>query len=555
MSKYSTRMLAASLLAIGCFPASAQTPPNASRALEIISTPPDLAGKPEAVLPQPEIPTGKPEARTDETDFSFLVKEFRLKGANRFSESELKALIAEFTGRKVTLSELNAGADRISKHYRAHNLPFVQVFIPPQDVTEGIVEIRIVEGRVGRVEARVATKSRVKPAVARWLSDPLPVGAPIDYTVLTRSILLLNDLPGIQAKADLGPGAAIGDVGLLLNLSDRGPLANFSMDVDNHGSRSIGESRIGGTLRMNNLSGIGDQLIGRLQHSSGNGVNSGQISYQRPVGYKGLKLGAQVSRTDYEAGKEFAALDAEGDGVTVNFNATYPLLRTRAKNLNLNGALEYRDLNDSQGNFTSSKSLKVMTLGFDGDMSDNWRGGGVTSYALSLNMGEANNDANPAVEGGYEKLSWDLQRRQFINEKNTLLAKTRGQLPSAKLDSSEKISLGGPTGVRGYPVGDSSSDAALLANLEWHYSLGQVGQGFTLMPHAFFDYAISRLEKGSQASGNTRHLWGLGVGLLAYKPGKAQFTASLARRGNGDAPQSSNDDDRYRLWLQAVYSF
>jgi hemolysin activation/secretion protein len=179
----------------------------------------------------------------------------------------------------------------------------------------------------------------------------------------------------------------------------------------------------------------------------------------------------------------------------------------------------------------------------------------VNSYSVSINLGEADNDANPPIEGAYSKLSWELQRRQFMNEKNTALGKLRGQLPGANLDSSEKISLGGPNGVRAYPVGESSSDEAWIASLEWHYSYGTVGRGFTLIPSVFADYAFSRLEKNTTASGNIRNLWGLGIGLTAYRPEKAQIGLSIAWRGTGDEPESTNDNDRFRLWLQAVFSF
>lgn len=542
------RLFAFCMMAVISLPVMSQTPPNASRALEIITTPPDLAGKPDVSLPQPAAPQVGVE-RTADTDYRFLVNDFRLSGAKRFPEADLKALLAEFTGRKITLAELNAGTERISKHYRDHALPFVQVFIPPQDVTEGVVEIRIVEGRVGKIETRVANGSRIKPVVAAGLGEAFPLGSPIDYSVLTRQILLLNDLPGIQAKVDLGPGDSIGDVGLTLNLSDRGPLAGFSMDLDNHGNRTIGEARIGGTLRLNNLNGIGDQFVARLQHSSGNGVNSGQLSYQRPIGMQGLKLGGQVSKTSYETGKEFAGL--EGNGVTWNLNASYPLQRSRGNNLNINGALEYRDLEDSG----LGRDLTLLTLGLEGDVTDNWRGGGVTSYSLSVNLGEVDNDAALAIRGSYAKLSWDVQRRQFLGEKHTLLGKFRGQLPTTNLDTSEKISLGGPNGIRAYPVGDSPSDTALLASLEWQYSLGVVGKGFTLIPNVFVDYGFSKLDKDPSISPNTRHLWGVGAGLLAFKPNVAQFSLALARRADGDPQQSLVDDDRYRLWLQAVVSF
>jgi hemolysin activation/secretion protein len=548
MHTHATAIVAFGLLAVACLPAQAQTPPNASRALEIISTPPDLAEKPQPSLPQPGSPPVR-EERTAEAEYQFQVIDFKLTGAKRFPEAELKALLSEFTGRKISLRELNAGTDRISKHYREHNLPFVQIFIPPQDVTEGIVEIRIVEGRVGKIETRVAEGSRIKPEVAAMLAESMPVGGPIDYTLLTRSILLLNDLPGIQAKVDLGPGASIGDVGLQLTLSDRGPLANYSLDADNHGNLALGESRIGGTLRLNNLSGIGDQLVARLQHSSGNGVNSAQLSYQRPVGLQGTKLGGQVSKFIYESGQ--ATGGAEGNGLTWNLNASYPVLRSRGKNRNLTGALEYRDLEDGD----DPKYISQLSVGMDGDSTDTWRGGGITSYSIGVSIGEVKNDAPfVVVDGGYTKLSLDLQRRQFLSDKHTLLAKMRGQLPSTNLDNTEKMSLGGPNGVRGYPVGYASSDTAMISSVEWQYAVGNIGQGFSLVPSLFVDYSFARQQKSHQPD-NIRNLWSLGVGLLAYRPGQAQFSAMLARRGSYENPAQDDDDDRYQFWLQAVISF
>jgi hemolysin activation/secretion protein len=547
MHSHATRIVAFGWFAIACLPAQAQTPPNASRALEIISTPPDLAERPEAILPQPGGPQVREESAA-EAEYLFQVDDFKLVGAKRFPEAELKVLLSEFMGRKISLRELNAGTDRISKYYRDHNLPFVQIFIPPQDVTEGIVEIRIVEGRVGKIETRVAAGSRIKPEVAGMLAESLPVGGPIDYTLLTRGILLLNDLPGIQAKVDLGPGESVGDVGLLLNLSDRGPLANYSLDADNHGNLALGESRIGGTLRLNNLSGVGDQLVARLQHSSGDGVNSAQLSYQRPVGFQGLKLGGQVSKFVYETGQAFAG--AEGNGLTWNLNASYPLLRSRGKNRNLTGALEYRDLEDNG----DPKYISMVSAGLDGDATDNWRGGGVTSYSVGVSLGEVDNDLSP-VDGGFTKLSWDVQRRQFLKDKHSLLAKMRGQLPSTNLDGTEKISLGGPNGVRGYPVGYASSDTVLISSVEWHYAVGNIGQGFSLVPSLFVDYSFARQQKSTAQSDNIRNLWSLGAGLLAYRPGQAQFSAMLARRGSYDDPTLNDDDDRYQFWLQAVISF
>jgi hemolysin activation/secretion protein len=109
--------------------------------------------------------------------------------------------------------------------------------------------------------------------------------------------------------------------------------------------------------------------------------------------------------------------------------------------------------------------------------------------------------------------------------------------------------------VRGYPVGYASSDTAVISSVEWQYAVGNIGQGFSLVPSLFVDYSFARQQKSTTQSDNIRNLWSLGAGLLAYRPGQAQFSAMLAKRGSYDNTLQVDDDDRYQFWLQAVISF
>ncbi len=62
------------------------------------------------------------------------------------------------------------------------------------------------------------------------------------------------------------------------------------------------------------------------------------------------------------------------------------------------------------------------------------------------------------------------------------MALFKAQLSSGNLDSSSKFSLGGPAGVRAYPVGEGSGDQGLQLSLEARRAMGASGTGL-----AFFD--------------------------------------------------------------------
>ncbi|WP_306823231.1 ShlB/FhaC/HecB family hemolysin secretion/activation protein, partial [Janthinobacterium sp. UMAB-60] len=74
---------------------------------------------------------------------------------------------------------------------------------------------------------------------------------------LERRLLLLSDLPGVQVSSTLAPGASLGASDLIVEVQP-GSRFNGSIDVDNQGNRYTGRNRIGATLNINELAGIGD---------------------------------------------------------------------------------------------------------------------------------------------------------------------------------------------------------------------------------------------------------------------------------------------------------
>jgi hemolysin activation/secretion protein len=135
----------------------------------------------------------------------FVLKGFRVTGNTVFAESELIELVREYVGRDVGFAELEQAAVRISRYYHEHGYMAARAYIPAQTITiDGMVEIAVIEGRIGKIE--LDNKSRLRDSVARGYLDAFP-GTPVTQPALERKMLLLDDLPGVgEARATLRPG-------------------------------------------------------------------------------------------------------------------------------------------------------------------------------------------------------------------------------------------------------------------------------------------------------------------------------------------------------------
>src|SRR6185312_6208123 len=134
-----------------------------------------------------------------------------------------------------------------------------------------------------------------------------------------------------------------------------------------------------------------------------------------------------------------------------------------------------------QGATIRDKQIHSGTFGISGDVSDKLNGGGYSTWSVAASMGKLDLSKNPTDEffdrigpktaGTFQKYNPAASRLQRITQRTTLSGSYFGQLSSGNLDSSEKFNLGGPYGVRAYPVGEASGDEGHLFNVEFRDDL------------------------------------------------------------------------------------
>jgi hemolysin activation/secretion protein len=487
----------------------------------------------------------------------------RLQGATLYPEAELLALTQFTPGSELSLADLQAMAARITEHYRRNGYFVAQAYLPAQDIRDGQVTIAVSEGRLGSVQLR--NQSKLSDQVARSALTGLEPGDAIATGPFESRLLLLSDLPGVNVRSTLVPGASVGTSDLLVDVGP-GQRVTGSIDADNAGNRYTGTYRLGATVNVNNPLGLGDVASLRVL-SSGSGLRYARGSYQLQVG-RG-QVGIAYSRLDYELGREFASLGAHGTAQIASVYGRYPVLRSRNDNLYLQLALDARtfeDHVDSVPSVTERNSRVLMASAF-GDHRDALGGGGVNSWFLTWSSGQldletpaarASDALTARTNGHFDKLSFSAMRLQRVGGGPfSVYAGVSGQLASKNLDVSEKMSLGGMNGVRAYPEGEAYADEGVLLSVEARMDLPPPPAPVPgrMQLAAFVDAGSVTTNKKPWAAGdNHRTLSGAGVGINWAEPGNFLVRAFVARK-LGNERATSAPDASTRFWVQLVKYF
>ncbi len=540
--------------------AAAQIVPNAPNAGQLLR---ELQQQPDPMPPKgaPLLPTEERASPALASDLSFDVSHIRISGNVSVPTTVLHALVADLEGSKQTLRNLNAAVARITAYYREHGYPVTRAYLPAQEIKDGEVSIAVVEGRISAHQ--INNQSRLSDARAGAYLDAARSGEVIRADDVDRGLLLLNDTPGVgAARATLQPGASVGTSDLIVELTP-GAAYSGSVDLDNFGNRYVGEYRLGGSLNINSPLKIGDVLSLNVL-TSGSGLNYGRAAYQLPLGSQGVRVGAAYSLTHYQLGQEFERLDAHGRATSASLFASYPFIRSQLTNLNGTVSLEQKTLSDSVDatSTRTDKRVKLIAFGINGSRQDGLAGGGVNSFSLTVTLGELDIQSPSALlidaasarsNGNYVKFGYSLHRLQRLTDSNYLALSLSGQQANSNLDSSEKFSLGGSSGVRAYPQGEGIGDEGYLASIEWRHNFSDM-----LQATLFYDTGAVRINRTpfGAAADNNRTLSGAGIG-LNVNVSAVRVRASMAWRTSSERPTSIPDSATRTptIWVQASLGF
>ena len=549
-------------IAAVCLSAQAQTVPDAGSLRQ------QMERDRPVQLPPKQAPSPLPEVLKALPGPSVMVKSIRFAGNTLISSEQLATIVAPYLNKLQSFGQLQEAAAAVARAYRDAGW-IVRAYLPRQDITQGVLTIQIVEALFGAVRLEGPAATRFAPAYLQSLLEAQQKkGEPLKAQALDRALLLADDLPGISVSGNLHEGSGERETDLIISSADK-PLFTGDAALDNGGSRSTGKERVNANVNLASALGRAELLSANFTHTEGSDYL--RVSGTAPVGWDGWRIGANASTLRYRLiTPEFAALDAQGTSDTAGLEASYPLLRSRLKNLYLNVNADHKSFdNQSGGAPTTRYQADTLTLALAGNLFDNFGGGGANSASLSWVNGrldltgspnQAADAASTQADGRYNKLRYAISRQQAINTDFSLYAALSGQWADKNLDSSEKFYLGGASGVRAYPSSEGGGAQGTLANLELRWRLPE---GFSLA--GFYDWGQVTVNRNKDFTAaptlNDYALKGAGLA-LAWQAGNGSSLKLTWARRIGDNPNptaSGNDQDGSLLnntfWLAASLPF
>jgi hemolysin activation/secretion protein len=522
----------------------AQTPPDAGALQQQIER------ERQQQLPKriaPEKPAA-PAAMKPASGVVITVTQFRFAGNTLMTAEQLAPALAGFLNRPLDFAQLQTATAAVAEVYRAAGW-VVNAYLPQQDIKDGIVTIQIIEAVFGKVKTEGVLSKRVAPGqVEAIFATQQAAGASLNAEQLDRALLLADDLPGITVAGSLAAGTREGETDLILKSADE-PLVIGEVAIDNTGARSTGESRLTANLNFTSPFGIGDLFSANAIHTQGSDYL--RLAYTLPVGSDGWRVGLNGSALRYQLITLDPAND-KGSSSVAGIEASYPIIRSRLVNLYLNLNADHKNFDNRFGGATTTRySIDSTSIALNGNLFDNWGGGGANSGSLAWTSGSRDNEFGTTNQH-FSKLRYSLTRQQVITNELSFFAQGSGQESGDVLDSSERFYLGGAGGVRAYPSSEGGGDSGVLTNLELRWKLPE---GFILT--GFHDYGHVRSNDASMSYS----LKGYGLSLGWQTPMGANLKATWARRlGTNPNPTITGQDqdgslDKNRLWLSATLPF
>ena len=498
------------------------------------------------------------------------LKHIQFEGVTILGDMELKGIVEPFLNTPMTYEQMLEIGMVVEQYYRKNNY-LARAVLPPQDLTDGLLTVDVIESVFSKVEIEqeLADLPNTQAHVEAIIEAQQKTGEPLNSKSLDRALALANDLPGMSAQGSLRQGREAGETELLLKLY-QGRTRQTELTMDNGGSRSTGAMRLMTNLTWFNPNDLGDLLNIVAVHTKGS--DYARLAYSVPVGTDGWRMGLNASAMSYEVvvGDQ-GMVGAVGRAITQGMEWVYPLLRAddRSATVTLTADTKKFENTTAQGLLMSDYKANVMAAQVAGFYRDLNPGGGTGTYSLQLSHGGINLDGSLSqqtdatttkTEGIFNKIRLNGSWQQAITTQTSAFASFTGQLTDKNLDSSEKMQLGGMNGVRAYPTGEGSGSDAQLIQLELRH---QLESGINMA--AFYDWGQVWLAHdpsypgGPQNNRNTYKGFAASIG-YTFDDG-ISLKATWARKdGNNPNPtQTGNDQDgtrdRNRYWLQVTVPF
>ena len=190
-------------------------------------------------------------------DSSFDIVRFQIEGNSILPAQRTQELVAPFVGRRKNYGDVQKALEALEGDYRRLGFGTVQVYVPEQELTSGVVKLQVSEGVVGKVT--ITGNKNFNNENVRASLPHLKEGTAPNMRQLSENVQLSNENPAKQVEVTLGVSEEEGKVDVKVEVKEETP-ERFYVTLDNTGTKASGKHRIGISYQNANV-GNSDQVL------------------------------------------------------------------------------------------------------------------------------------------------------------------------------------------------------------------------------------------------------------------------------------------------------
>lgn len=504
----------------------------------------------------------EPRQPADAGEIEFLLTEVLLDGAVSISPASLQSLYADKIGATIKLAEIFAMAREITRRYADAGYPLSLAYVPVQEIENGSVRIRIIEGFIGEIDvsdAPARLRSRLQS-----IGENITAERPLTQEALERNLLIANQLPGLKVTGVLQRGTSP-ESGVKMVMKVERKRFTVAAGFNNRASRAVGREQFFGRLAFNGvLTGSDSFRFMAVQSTKLDELTYFSAGYSTVLNANGLRLDLGATRSEAAPGVPFLRdLGFETMGWTASAGLTYPLLLKRDNQLVLAADVSWKEFQSAFG-VTPNTLDTLWTSEFSAayKFKDGLKGS--NSLGVKLVRGwdifDATQAGSPQASrqgagGEFLALVADLGRSQKLTDTVSLSISAKAQAANNPLLSSEQCGFGGGGFGRGYDPFEIAGDRCVVGLVELSASPDFLIRGkFKAKPFVSIDAGAVR-QNGTLAAGEPRaqSLYSFSAGARMSLTRHATASVSVGVPLKGTVAQEGDDDPRVFFSLGAKY--
>jgi hemolysin activation/secretion protein len=406
------------------------------------------------------------------------IKTINFPGANVLDEEDRAALTVPFNGKCMQAGDIQSLMGAVTQQYIERGFTTTRAYLPAQDLSSGVLQILVQEGRIERFVVEGDPSNRLN---LRW-AVPAVAGELLNIRDLEQAVDQLNSVPGNKVTMDIKPGSQPGKSVVVFRNTATVPV-NLQISADNQGSKPTGVNGASATVAVGGLLGLNETLTVTARQSSPHTADassdSSSVSLNLPDGF--ATYGVSLAKSNFSTGFTTNIgnhMVTYGDSTTYALTAERVMARDQDSRHSVVASLSQieggtRTLADG-GNLIQKTGRIAKTLGV-GIKSSTVIAGGSLYFKPEFVLGLAPipNTISDGPQGEFTKLGLDVnydRRFDGLGQKFGWTSNFKGQYSRDTLLSSQQILVGSISSVRGFVNNAMSGDSGYYwrNELAWH---------------------------------------------------------------------------------------